>query len=117
MRKATVHKGTALLLLSWLCFVAIPAVNAQHHDSGQQWIRLCTSAGIVLVAVEDNQPPTLDDHGTHCPCVQAMVLPMGSAAPTQAVGRSVLNTSAQPGMAPDSHFAPYRSRAPPISLS
>ncbi|MCH8530891.1 MAG: hypothetical protein LAT65_08560 [Saccharospirillum sp.] len=109
------NKGTALLLLSWLCFVAIPLVNAQHPGSEQQWMRLCTSAGVILIEVDDPDAGALEDHGIHCPCVQNLFISNSPRMPAPTYGRSILNVDIALDNSPVQPFSAYSPRAPPVA--
>lgn len=65
----------ALLLLSWCCFCALPAINAQGQINGY-WVSLCTTNGTELVLIENSAENTLshDQHASmECPCAQHVI--------------------------------------------
>lgn len=120
MTRRQFRAGWALQAITWLCFTAIPIVNASSVQTAEGWLRLCTGLGVSWVQIDTletaaNAPVEADSSSHHCPCVnQVLGLP------------EVWSFSALPGVAVATRqnrvvslratsFQAYFSRAPPLT--
>lgn len=122
MTRRQFRNGWALQVITWLCFTAIPIVNANSMQTAEGWVRLCTGLGVTWVQIDtletaEHAPVETDSSSQHCPCVnQALGLPETwsfAALPGVALstGKDVVIS---PRVTP---FQAYLSRAPPFTVS
>ena len=119
MIRRPLRAGWALQVITWLCFTAIPMVNASSVQTAEGWLRLCTGLGVTWVQIDtletaENAPVETSSSSQHCPCVnQALGLP------------GPWSFGTLPGVAVDTRqdrlaspftpsFQAYVSRAPPL---
>lgn len=105
------YNGLLLQVICWLCFFLVPAINAQGAVDGH-WLRLCTSAGVVIVASETGELPG-EHTDDRCPCIQysaglpALPIPLETPEPLPLVPASPQAFPAE------ATFSNYLARGPP----
>lgn len=119
MTRQQFRTGWVLQIITWLCFTAIPIVNASSVQSADGWLRLCTGLGVTWVQIDtletaESIPVETKSSSPHCPCVnQALGLPdtwlfsplSGVAVAAEQVSAVTPRTTS---------FQAYLSRAPPL---
>lgn len=120
MTRRQFRAGWALQVITWMCFTAIPIVNASSVQTAEGWLRLCTGLGVTWVQIDTLEtaataPVETESSSQHCPCVnQALGLPDAwsfTTLPAVAVVTRqdrVVSPRATPIQA-------YFSRAPPLT--
>lgn len=120
MTRRQLRAGWALQVITWLCFTAIPIVNASSVQTAEGWLRLCTGLGVTWVQIDtletaEKAPVETSSSSQHCPCVnQVLGLP------------GAWSFATLPGVAVDprqdrlvspsaTSFQAYSSRAPPLT--
>ncbi|GGX72833.1 hypothetical protein GCM10007392_45210 [Saccharospirillum salsuginis] len=107
------HNGLVLQVICWLCFFLVPAINAQGAVDGR-WMRLCASAGVVVVAIESGESPAAEHPDETCPCIQyspgLVELPIAIGSP----GRAIPPSTAFRAAPPETSVSNYLARGPPI---
>ena len=107
------HNGLVLQVICWLCFFLVPAVNAQGVVDGR-WMRLCTSAGVVVVEIESGESLSAEHPDKTCPCIQYSP---GLVAPPVSMGvpgRAIPPPASSRAGPPETTASNYRARGPPI---
>lgn len=122
MTRRQFRAGWALQVLTWLCFTAIPIVNASSVQTAEGWLRLCTGLGVSWVQIDtletaDTVPVESKSSLKHCPCVnQVLGLPIvwtPGSVPGVAVAATLMQAQTPHFLSPRA----YLSRAPPsVSL-
>ncbi|MEP4545722.1 MAG: hypothetical protein ABJ000_06030 [Saccharospirillum sp.] len=120
MTRRQLRAGWALQVITWLCFTAIPIVNASSVQTAEGWLRLCTGLGVTWVQIDtletaENAPVETSSSSQHCPCVnQALGLP---EAWLLAISPAAAVTTRQDCVVSPrgTSFQAYFSRAPPLT--
>ncbi len=120
MTRRQLRAGWALQVITWLCFTAIPIVNASSVQTAEGWLRLCTGLGVTWVQIDtletaETAPVETSSSSQHCPCVnQALGLPeiwsFAALSGVAAVTRQDCFVSPR-----TTSFQAYSSRAPPLT--
>ncbi|WP_028670600.1 hypothetical protein [Saccharospirillum impatiens] len=118
MTRRQFRAAWALQVITWLCFTAIPIVNASSVQTADGWLRLCTGLGVTWVQLDTletaDSMPVEAESSLHCPCVnQILGLPEVWAFPTGS-GVAVAARDTRVNSPRTTTFLGYFSRAPPI---
>ncbi|WP_394171433.1 hypothetical protein [Saccharospirillum alexandrii] len=120
MTRRQLRAGWALQVITWLCFTAIPIVNASSIQTAEGWLRLCTGLGVTWVQIDtletaEHAPVETDSSSQHCPCVnQALGLPQAWPFATLP-GVAVVTRQDRLVSPRATSFQAYFSRAPPLT--
>ena len=120
MTRRQLRAGWALQVITWLCFTAIPIVNASSVQAAEGWLRLCTGLGVTWVQIDtletaETAPVETSSSSQHCPCVnQALGLPEVWSFATLS-GVAALTRQDCFVTPRTTSFQAYSSRAPPLT--
>ncbi len=100
-------------LLSWALLFTLPFANSQFK-SDVDWVKLCTSMGIQLVAIDSSssKPETLVQN-QDCSCVETDLLQLKELLPTLALDSDLTGLQSFEIYLPSTAYFLPPSRAPP----